>query len=690
MDLRLQRIPQPVAGPRPSRCRLAAARCGFVLLALLSLAGSAGAGVGDYPEPLYLSGTSASVVTDSHRLMGSGGPGALAAPTATAIAGGSLSGSYSYVYTIVDGVGGESAPSAVSNTASTSLFTGVRQFSVSGLPTGVDVRLYRKKSGRFNFLVDLPNNGSSTYSPDNASDAVVNANPILPQAENRVAFNLASPVTGYAEFRPAAPVSSVTTDNTTVTAAASTTPTGFGWIVDGPGNVAFAAGAWTLRVQTKSVNGNGTAHLVFGVWKVKTTDGAISESTLVLDPNDPAAESGTNLITSANTTQTITHTVSLPTVELQADEHLYFQLWRRQTAAYTSSGATESRVVTLYAYDGVGRLEHPLVSTLPDDPVLVSPLDRAEFVPPGSPQLEAAYSDPDGDAGTVDFLVCATRVGGAGSDCADVVASGSSASVASGATGSWTSPGLPHGTYYWQARATDAVGGGSAWTPTRRFEVNLAPARPVLRSPASGAWVRTGHPALRATFADPEGDPGTVRFRLCRRAASAGAKCSGLVTRWLSPLQASGSTTGWTVGKLLGDRRYHWQARSIDATGATSKWTATRQLEVAKRLVRVVSATHVKCAVGSWLGVRVRLAAAADITAIFTTHSRRDLVKEFGPRARGIRGLRMRIPYTLERPTVYWVAWQARREGEIERSLLRIDLRALRPGEVDPPPCRPA
>jgi hypothetical protein len=331
------------------------------------------------------------------------------------------------------------------------------------------------------------------------------------------------------------------------------------------------------------------------------------------------------------------------------------------------------------------------VNVGPDVPVLVAPSDGSEVAPPGSPQLEAGYGDPDGDAGTVEFRVCSTLTGGVGSDCADLVAGGTSASVASGGSGSWAvSPGLAHGTYFWQARAADSLGGQSAWTPTRAFTVNVGPPRPVLRSPASGAWLRTGHPTLRATFTDPDGDAGKVLFRLCRNAAPPGARCSGLAAAWSSPALASNSTARWTVGRLLADRLYYWQARSADANDAKSSWTATRKLRVVRHLVRVESARHVECAVGSPLSVRLRVGSAAKVAAIFITGGRRDLVKKFGRLPRGVTTVSMEIPYTLERPTVYWVAFEARRSGEVEQSWLEIDLRRLRLGEVNPPPCRPA
>jgi hypothetical protein len=86
----------------------------------------------------------------------------------------------------------------------------------------------------------------------------------------------------------------------------------------------------------------------------------------------------------------------------------------------------------------------------------------------------------------------------------------------------------------------------------------------------------------------------------------------------------------------------------------------------------------------------LRLGSTADVAAIFRTNGRRDLVKGFGRLSRGVTTVSMQIPYTLERPTVYWIAVVARRAREVERSWLRIDLRRLRAGEVDPPRCQPA
>ena len=111
---------------------------------------------------------------------------------------------------------------------------------------------------------------------------------------------------------------------------------------------------------------------------------------------------------------------------------------------------------------------------------------------------------------------------------------------------------------------------------------------------------------------------------------------------------------------------------------------------MAKALIRVVGPTEVDCAVGSRLTVNLRLAETARLRALFRTRGRLDYTNGFGRLQRGVRTVRMRIPYTLERPTRYWVTWEARTADEVARSSLRIDLRRLRLGEVDPPPCAAA
>src|SRR5207253_3092167 len=95
-----------------------------------------------------------------------------------------------------------------------------------------------------------------------------------------------------------------------------------------------------------------------------------------------------------------------------------------------------------------------------------------------SPQVSALYSDSDNDGGSVQFRVC-TAAASSGSECTGLVASGASASVSSGSTGSWAPTGLTHGTtYYWQTQAQDSLGAESAWTATQSFVYDAAPSDP--------------------------------------------------------------------------------------------------------------------------------------------------------------------------------------------------------------------
>src|SRR5918996_2177794 len=123
MELRIRASSKLKTRP-PTRLRPATALLVALLLLLACFAGRADAGASDFPSPLYLSGTPSSAVTGSFTLVGNPGPGApAAAPTVGPIAGGSMPvGSYTYVYTFV-GADGETAPSPVSNTATTVLGT---------------------------------------------------------------------------------------------------------------------------------------------------------------------------------------------------------------------------------------------------------------------------------------------------------------------------------------------------------------------------------------------------------------------------------------------------------------------------------------------------------------------------------------------------------------------------------------
>lgn len=545
-------------------------------------AGGAGAGVGDYASPLYVSKVASPALTGAHELVtnpGSSTP--TSSPTTTAAAGlGIPTGFYRYSYTVVDANGSETEPSPVS-LPDVQTTTGMQNVLVGGLPTGVTVRLYRRKSSTILSyrVAELVNNASATYT-DSAGEPPAGA-VVLPQAQNRVAWVFMNPYSctasncGYEEFRPGIPVPNASTSFPVSPPPASPTPNGSGWVVeDATGNVAFAGGDWTFRVKVKSgPMTTGTAHLVVGMWKV--TASGPSYSLPLIDPTGLGEETATNLIDTSNSFRAITHTVSVPAFTLAPGEQLYVQLWRRQTAPYQSASANDARVLTLAAQDGYSRISHPGVSTIPDVPGLDSPADGS-YEAPGTPELRGVFTDPDaGDGGTLEFRVCSTLTGGAGSDCADVVATGSSASVANGATAAWTvAPTLTVGTYYWQARAHDAIG-TSGWSPTRSFVVHGIPDVPDLLNPADGVYMLSTSPTLDASYSDAGGDSGNVDFRVCSTSAPAGTACSGAVATGSSAALASGETGSWTIDSALAPGTYYWQARAQDAHSAQSDWSTT-------------------------------------------------------------------------------------------------------------------
>ncbi|MEX2103162.1 MAG: hypothetical protein WD805_04295, partial [Gaiellaceae bacterium] len=612
---------------------------------------------------------SPSSLSGSYKLLATPGPTPRPAPGVSVQAGlGMTTGSYTYAYTIVD-AGGESARSDISSTVTTT--AGNQQVLVSGLPSTGTWRLYRRRSTLYFFVAEQTD--QSTY-VDTASDPP--SATILPQAQNRIASAFSAPCTattcGWIEFAPGVPAN--VSNNWVPVASAPAAPTGKGWFADSPGSVHFAAGDWTFTVQMQN-GGNaasGTARLAVGLWKVKS-DGAAVGAPLV-DPGGAGEQTTQNLITGNTMPFTVAHTVTVPAFSLAADERLYAQFWRRQTAPYVSVFNNDARVLTLGAHDGTARIEHPAVSTLPDAPTLASPADGAVT---SSRSLSGFFSDPDaGDSGSLEFRVC-TSPATAGLECSPSVDSGSSGTVANGAPASWTAgAAVGHATtYYWQARGVDALGGHSAWTATRSFVINDAPTGVTLARPLPGAFVRAAAPSLRAGFGDPDGDSGRVRFRVCTAPSGSGGACGPAVAAGLSGAVADGGVATWRPGRSLRDRVYYWQARAEDGVGEVSAWSATRKLIVAQRLVRIMSPRRLLCTVGAKVPVRLQLAAPARVSARLFTRSRFDLEYSFGRLAQGTATLTLSLPYSLQRPAVYWVRWTALSRAERTVASMRIDLR---------------
>jgi hypothetical protein len=669
--------------PNPFRAALALTASALSALALVP--GATG-GASDYPSPLYLSSKSSSL-GGSYKLTPTAGPG-IPTQTPTVAVGGAgnlTSGglNYAYRYTVVTG-DGESPPSPISS----SLAVTAQQIVVGNLPTGATIRLYRRKGSAGLFfrvtVPDLVGNASPTYT-DNIPDATVNSQGQLPLTQNRVAFVFGGVCgatnCGWTEFAPGVPLGA--NNNSPMSATAPAAPTGKGWLVDLPAGVHFAAGDWTFRVRTQSgSSASGTARLVIGLWEIDSSGTPVGAA--LVDPTGAGEHTATNLIDSTNAPKTITHVVpGIPALTLEPDHRLFVQFWRHQTAPYTTAN-NDARIITLHTNDGVSSLEHPAVSTLPNTPLLASPQDG---VVTSSRSLSASFSDPDpGDTGSLEFRVC-TSPAATAVECSPVVESGSSPTVANGASGSWVAgTALEHGTtYHWQARNLDALGGRSGWTATRSFVLDDAPTGATPAKPLPGAFVRAAAPSLHAGFDDPDGDSGSVRFRICTAPSGSGVACGPAVAAGVSETVTDGAVAMWRPDRSLRDRTYYWQARAENGFGVVSAWSATRKLVVAQRLVRITSSRRLVCTVGAKVPVTLQLAASARISARLFTRSRLDLEYGFGRIARGSARLTLSLPYSLQRPAVYWVRWTGRRGSERTVASMRVD---LRPATGKAPRCR--
>jgi hypothetical protein len=190
----------------------------------------------------------------------------------------------------------------------------------------------------------------------------------------------------------------------------------------------------------------------------------------------------------------------------------------------------------------------------------------------------AAVSDPD--AGTVRLRLELRTVGTAFSN----TATHTSAFVASGGTATITVPGIADASYHWQVSAEDSNAAASSWTSfggnpeaSADFIVNTAvnnpPSAPVGADQYNGASpIPVGGSGgdtitFKGTITDPNGDG----VRLEVEVKAVGTAFTNTPSAQ-SALVASGTEATVSVGGLSGD--YHWQYRSIDASGAVSAWTS--------------------------------------------------------------------------------------------------------------------
>lgn len=133
---------------------------------------------------------------------------------------------------------------------------------------------------------------------------------------------------------------------------------------------------------------------------------------------------------------------------------------------------------------------------------------------------------------------------------------------------------LSEANHTFQVRATDSAGNVDATPASRTWFADTTVPSTAPAAPADGGWVTTT-PQLQATFTDPtSSDTGTVDFRLCSSAATAGTACGSVVQSSTSASVASGAKASFTPASIA-DGQYYWQTRGQDAAGNLSAWTAT-------------------------------------------------------------------------------------------------------------------
>jgi hypothetical protein len=183
------------------------------------------------------------------------------------------------------------------------------------------------------------------------------------------------------------------------------------------------------------------------------------------------------------------------------------------------------------------------------------------------PTLSATFSDPGGaGAGTVTFQVCANA------SCSSVVASTAATGVANGTAARWT-PTLSDGAYHWRARAQDATGNQSAWSPTVAFVLDTTPPPvPVLLTP-DGVHSQSA-PVLTARLdtSDPADGP-RLGVEVCTDPGCALVLTSAYAS-------GTGADVGWQWLQPLSDGVYYWRATAEDAAGNQSVWSGTRSFVV--------------------------------------------------------------------------------------------------------------
>lgn len=229
--------------------------------------------------------------------------------------------------------------------------------------------------------------------------------------------------------------------------------------------------------------------------------------------------------------------------------------WRRfRSANYVdgSQGTTEPALsVTYNTKPGAASATSPAADTVTADT---------------TPTLQAKAADADGNTVRLSFEVW-------NSAGTTKIASGTSAYVASGTAGSWTTPALVSGAYKWRVNVYDGTDWNSTWSAWRNLTVDPSiPAAPTVTSttyPADGLWHGEAGTAGSFTLADPAGKAVAAEYRLDEGTPQTTPLTSGKVTLTLKPSTRGTHTLTARVKSAAGmwSDRAEYTFRAGDITG---------------------------------------------------------------------------------------------------------------------------
>ena len=202
----------------------------------------------------------------------------------------------------------------------------------------------------------------------------------------------------------------------------------------------------------------------------------------------------------ATSTQTKGYSSSCNDGWVSTDIKSLAQIWANNGNATNHLGLQASDETDPYGWkrfnSGNAASNTPYVSvtynSVPNVPTLITPADKGA-TNDTTPTLSAKALDGDGSQVTLDYEVWT-------SNGTSALQSGSSSSVASGATATWTPTALAQGTYKWRSRSSDGSA-NSAWSAFRTLTVDTtAPATTTASSTDFPAGQWSGTPDANGDF----------------------------------------------------------------------------------------------------------------------------------------------------------------------------------------------